>query len=146
MAQVPLPQCGGPITALGAGTGSFAMEGVFPPRADRAGDGTFTGRVTVTASGEAVRGVTSPEADVYVTQGGQVVATPLAKDLIARPITLSPGSREEFLARGTLRPCADARGGLLPPGRYDVFAAVTIVDDSGSSILVTGGPWPIAVA
>lgn len=136
-----VPRCGDPITA----GGPLTLRGAFPARVARAGDGTFTGRVTVTAGGGAVRGVTSPEADVYVAQAGKVVATPLAKDLVGRPITLGPGASEEFGATGTIRPCADRGSGLLPPGRYEVFAAMTIVDDGGSPVVATGGPWPVEV-
>lgn len=151
MQEGALPGCGDQVAGWGTQTGPLAMTGRFPSRVDRAGDGTFAGNVTVAAAGQHVTGTTSPEADVYLTRSGTIVATPLAKDLIGVAVDLKPGSSQEFTARGAIRQCvkngglAEAGGAVLPAGRYEVFAVVTITVDAGKSMVVTGGPWPLEV-
>lgn len=136
--QAALPGCGDRIAAA---AGELAMAGDFPSRVG-AGDGTFAGSVTVTSTGARVTGVTSPEADVYVAREGEVVATALAKDLIGRPVDLGPGAGLRLAARGSLRQCA-APGGLLPAGRYQVFAVVVVSRDDQPAVAAVGGPWPL---
>ena len=150
MQAAPLPGCGDDVAALAAAAGPLAMTGAFPGKVDRAGPPTFTGTVTLTA-GRGVTGVTSPEADVYVTRSGTVVATPLPKDLVGVPVRLVPGASRQFPATGSLRECSEGggpaggEGRMLPAGRYEVFAAVVVTDDAGSSVLAVGGPWPVEV-
>jgi hypothetical protein len=139
--QVPLPACGERIDAAGTADG-LSLTGEFPARADRDGDGTFAGTVTVTSTGGTVSGVTTPDADVYVAADGAVVAVPLDKDLIGLMIDLGPGESRTFSARGSLRHCAT--GELLPAGRYEVFAAVVVNTGDGQTT-VLGGPWPLEV-
>jgi hypothetical protein len=121
------------------------MTGEFPPRVDRGGDGTFAGTVTVASTGPRFSGVTSPAADVFVVSAGEVVAMPVAKDLIGQPFDLGPGASAVFAARGTIRPCAAGAGELLPAGRYDVFAVVVVTRDDGPPLVAAGGPWPLEV-
>jgi hypothetical protein len=144
MAAAAILRCGDRIDGLPSPAG-LAMTGEFPRRVDRGGDGTFAGTVTVTCTGPALSGVTSPAADVFVARAGEVVATPLAQDLIGRPFELGSGAGTVFTARGTIRPCAAGAGGLLPAGRYDVFAVVVVNRDDGSAVVAAGGPWPLEV-
>ncbi|OLF12547.1 hypothetical protein BU204_29010 [Actinophytocola xanthii] len=118
------------------------MTGEFPARADRSGDGLFAGTVTVASTDRTVAGVTTPAAEVYVTAGGEVVAVPLAQDLVGRMIRLGPGERQVFPAAGSLRHCAT--GEALPAGRYEVFAVVVVNSGDGQAVVV-GGPWPLEV-
>jgi len=146
MVPAAIPRCGDRTDALLVrAPGGLALTGGFPPRVARDGDGTFAGTVTVTSTGPRVAGVTSPEADVFVARAGEVVSTPLPKDLIGRPLDLGSGARVVFTARGTIRPCAAGAGELLPAGRYDVFAVVVVNREDGSAVVAAGGPWPLEV-
>ena len=137
--------CGDRTHGLLARTSGLAVTGDFPPRVDRGGDGTFVGTVTVTGTGSRVSGVTSPEADVFVARAGEVVSTPVAKDLIGQPFDLGSDASKAFTARGSIRPCAAGAGELLPAGHYDVFAVVVVNRDDGPAVVAAGGPWPIEV-
>jgi hypothetical protein len=125
---------------------ALVVRGEFPEALDRGGDGMFAGTVTVTNTGPRLTGVASPEADVYVTGDGEIVATALPKDSIGRPVDLDSGASMTFTARGAVRPCAAGGGERLPPGRYEVFAVVVVNRDDGSAITASGGPWPLDVA
>jgi hypothetical protein len=143
-----IPACGDRVDALVGRAGPLAMTGEFPSQVAGSGDGMFVGRATVTSTGPRVSGVTSPEADVFVVRAGEVVSTPLPKDLIGMLVDLGPGASKAFAARGTIRRCAARDSGvgeLLPPGRYDVFAVVVVNRDDGSAVAATGGPWPVEV-
>ena len=144
MAHLDLPGCGDPADALLRGGEVLVIMGEFPSLVERAGDGSFTGSVTVTNHGPLLTGVSSPEADVFVVQAGEVVSTPLAQDLIARPIALETGASQSISARGSMLRCTD--GDLLPVGSYDVFAVLVIHVDDGSQTVTSGGPWSIRVA
>lgn len=143
-----LPACGEPSRALTPGAGPLTVAGDFPP-ATRSGDTTVTGTVTVTARAR-VTGLSAPVAGVYVAREGRVVATPVASDLIGVAVSLAPGASQSFPATGSLQACpastgGGGNGGPLPPGSYDLFAAVTVTDDAGVSVTATGGPWPLEV-
>lgn len=142
--MVSLPRCGEPAAVLAAAPGLLEVTAAFPAEVDQGGDATFTGTVTITATTRPVVGVTTTDADLYVTQAGTVVATPMAKDLLAVPVRLLPGSSRALMARGSLRACAP-HSDRLPPGRYDVFAVVVVTDDAGETITATGGPWSLTV-
>ena len=151
MGRSALPRCGEPIGALAVPSGPLLVRAVFPAAVERAGVGTFIGAVTVEAS-ENVVGVASPEADVYVAHSGAVVATPLAKDLLAVPVRLSPGATQGFGARGSIRACngdqdseRSGAGPALPAGTYDVYAVVAVTDDAGQTLIATGGPWTLDI-
>jgi hypothetical protein len=153
MARAAMPGCGDRVDILLNGAPDPAVTGAFPARIDRAGEAMFTGSVTVTSGGSRISGVTSPEADVFVARAGEVVCTPLPKDLIGLPVDIDPGASHVFTARGTIRRCAAGESGgepgageMLPPGRYDVFAVVVVAQADGSAIVAPGGPWPIEVA
>lgn len=153
MQPAHLPRCGEQVDALAATAGPLTMTASFPSRVARSATAVVTGTVTVSA-GRGVNGVASPEADVYVTRSGTVVATPVAKDLIGVPVRLTPGVNQEFRAAGSLRACHDGgrsagaageAGPPLAPGRYELYAVVVVTDDGGSSTLAVGGPWPLEV-
>ncbi len=143
--QASVPACGDRIDALPGRIEGLSMTGEFPPRAGREGDGTFAGTVTVTSTGPEVSGVSTPEADVYVARGGEVVATPPPKDTAGRMVDLRAGGSQVFTARGTIQQCAADAGGLLPVGRYEVFAVVVVNRDHEPAVVVAGGPWPLEV-
>lgn len=139
------PRCGDRTDALRARTADLTLTAAFPARVDRRGDGTFAGTVTVTTAGGRLTGVTSPQADVFLARGGEVVAEPLPKDLIGEPFDVGPGGGKRLAARGTIRPCAAGAGEWLPAGGYDVFAVVVVSRDGGSPVVIAGGPWPVEV-
>jgi hypothetical protein len=154
MAQPALPTCGGRVDALPGRAGPLSMTGQLPARVSGTGDGMFTGNVTVTNNGPPISGVTSPQADVFVARAGEVVSTPLPKDLIGLLVRLESGASQAFTATGTVRQCTasgsgaaggSGAGAVLARGRYDVFAVVVVNRDGGSPVVVTGGPWPIEV-
>lgn len=142
MEQAAVPGCGDRIDALSGRVEGLAVTGEFPARVERGGDGLFTGTVTVTSSGARVSGTTTPEADVYVTAAGEVVASALPKDLVGRVVDLDLGASQEFSARGTIQQCG---GGVLPAGHYEVFGMVVVTRDDGPPVVVAGGPWPLEV-
>ncbi|HEX2700398.1 MAG TPA: hypothetical protein VHM89_09390 [Acidimicrobiales bacterium] len=148
MHQPALPRCGEPADPLAATGGPLLVTASFPAVAERSG-GAFTGTVTVEAGAHPVSGVVSPEADVYVTRGGTVVATPLVKDLLGVPLDILPGATQTLGATGSLRACAAAGhpspDDALPPGAYDVYAVVAVTDDAGGTTVSTGGPWSLTV-
>jgi len=146
MAGVGVFGCGDRIGGLPGSVRGVVVAGEFPSRVVRGGgDGTFAGTVTVTSTGPRLSGVTSREADVYLARAGRVVATPVAKDLIGEPFDLGPDASRVFVARGAIRPCVASGGGLLPAGRYEVFAVVVVNRGDGSRVMAVGGPWPLEV-
>ncbi|HUQ59681.1 hypothetical protein [Lentzea sp.] len=144
MEQASVPACGDRIDALAGRIEGLSVTGEFPPRADRNGDGTFAGTVTVTSTGAEISGVTTPEADVYVARAGEVVATPPPKDLVGQMVDLRAGVSQVFTARGTIQQCA--AGGVLPAGGYEVFAVVVVNRAHAPAVVVAGGPWPLEVS
>jgi hypothetical protein len=148
LAQVTFHECGDGVDGLLRRADDLTLTGEFAPGVDRGGDGTFAGTVTLTSTGPRITGVTSTQADVYVVRAGRIVAMPLPKDLIARPIDLAAGASAKLDARGSLRSCAAGAGAgeVLPAGRYDVFAVVVVNRDgepTTSTVVVSGGPWPV---
>ncbi len=146
-----VPGCGGQIAALLGRDARLTVTAELPAQATAGGDGTFAGTVTVTATGQALKGVASTHADIYVAQSNRVVATPLPKDMMAAPVDLAAGESLSFQARGSLVGCEGPGTGVaepLPAGRYEVYAAVVVVDDTGTGDTVTavGGPWPLDVS
>ena len=138
--------CGDPIDQLQARVSPLAsLDGSFPATVGRDGDGTFSGDVTLVAH-EALVGVTSPLADVYVVRDGLVVAVPLPKDAVGTAVRVPAGGTAVFDAVGTIARC-DGGGAPLGPGRYQVYALVAVTGDAGpgSEIVVGGGPWPLDV-
>jgi hypothetical protein len=137
--QPGVVECGGRFDDLPGPRAPLTVSGSFPARVDgAAGDGTFTGTVIVTAT-QPVKGVTSPAADVYVARSGEVVATPLPKDLVGLALDLGPGASRELAATGSVRRCPQAEA-PLPPGRFEVYAVVTV-----DGAVAVGGPWPVDV-
>ena len=70
---------------------------------------------------------------------------------MAAPVDLAAGESLSFQARGSLVGCEGPGTGVaepLPAGRYEVYAAVVVVDDTGTGDTVTavGGPWPLDVS
>lgn len=121
------------LALLAARPGPLTVAAAFP--ATVIGAGTFAGTVVVTAR-ERVAGTTTPEAGVYVARDGTVVATPLPQDLVAVAVDVPAGGTLELPARAP----AD-----LPPGRYDLYAVVTVTDDARTPLAAAGGPWPLDV-
>ena len=117
----------------------LALSGAFPERV-RAGErSTFDGTVTITNTTERpIEGLSASRPDVYLTQGGTVVATPVPQDDLALVLELAPGAARELSATGSLRGSERP----LPPGRYEIHAVLRLV---GSEPAI-GGPWPLEVA
>jgi len=130
-----LPLCG--EQDVPRSTGSLTLDGEFPTSASRSA-GTVEGTVTVTNTGAPVRGDTSPLADVYVARDGRIVANPAPKDLIAQPFDLTTGAETRFPATADLHACDGGRP--LPPGTYELYAVVSVVQGS-TTVRATGGPF-----
>lgn len=157
MTPDPAPACGDRVDALVSRPGSLEIKGAFPGRVASGGDGTFAVTVTATGTAGRVTGTTSPYADIYVARAGEIVATPLPKDLIGRRLDLAAGASQTFTARGSLRQCtpdstgtpastpADGTGAPLAPGRYEVYAVVSVIGDDGKQVTSSGGPWMLEV-
>jgi hypothetical protein len=139
--QVTSLDCGVPIDVLQNSTTGLSVTGQFPPSADRSGDGTVAGSVTVTGTG--VTGVASPDADVYLVQAGMVVSTPGPKDSVGQQVDLGSAAGATFTAPGSIASCES--GEPLPAGSYDIYAAVVVNQADGSVVIATGGPWPLAI-
>src|SRR4051794_716573 len=96
------------------------MTGSFPARV-RAARATFSGTVTLTNDGhERFEALSASRPDVYVKQGGAIVAGPLPRDDVGLVIDLAPGATREFSATGSLR----RDGRPLAPGRYEVHVVL----------------------
>ena len=157
MDQSSLGRCGERIAPdVGRGA-ALDLSASFPARVARGGD-LFRGTVTVANRGDAVfSGLSAAEADVYVTLGGRIVATPVDKEDVGLALDLPPGARQQLPATGRLRHCAldgvddgDASpagpGRPLEPGAYELHAALSLSEaPDGRPLLVAGGPWPLQV-
>lgn len=122
--------------------GALAVTGRFPASAP-AGRQPVTGAVEVT-SPTAIRGVVAPGADMFVVQGGRIVATPMAQDAIGVRWELAKGEARGIPGQAVLVSCA-AGGGPLPPGSYQLYARVVFTPDDGAALISFGGPWPLEV-
>ena len=122
--------------------GALTVTGRFPGTV-RAGEAAVTGTVEVT-SHEAVRGVVSPRADVFLVQNGRLVTVPAAQDLMGIRLELAPGAIERLPGEAPLVSC-NPDGGPVPPGKYEVYARVVLSPDNGTSVESFGGPWALDV-
>ena len=135
-----VPLCGDSQDALRS-TGSLTLAGEFPTSASRSAT-TVEGTVTVTNTGAPMQGDTSPLADVFVVREGRIVATPAPKDLIAQPFDLTTDAEARFPATADLHACAG--GGPLPPGTYELYAVVSVVQGV-NTVHATGGPYRLDI-
>lgn len=95
------------------------LEARFPPR----GSGpVVTGRVLVRA-GEAVAGMTTPQAYAFLARAGRVVSEPLPSDLVGVRLEVAAGAEVEL-------PAAVGLAGVAP-GEYEVHAGLTLTTDAG---------------
>ena len=152
-----LGRCGETIGPDIGRSGALELTASFPPRVARGGD-LFRGTVTVANRGDAgFSGLSAAEADVYVTLGGRIVATPVDKEDVGMELSLPPGATRQVPATGRMRHCAadsaghgdvsPVRPGLpLEPGAYQVYAALSLTESPGGRpLLVAGGPWSLQV-
>ena len=118
----------------------LSVSGTFPERA-KASEPTFAGTVTIAnATSRRIDGLAASQPDLYVTQRGRIVATPLPRDDIGLVVELAPGAARAFRTEGSLRRCSDQAP--LAPGRYELHAVLRFGDGTAA----TGGPWPLEVA
>jgi hypothetical protein len=134
------PKCGQPFRPPPAG--GLTLTGRFPATTP-AGERVVTGTVEVT-SRVAVRGVVSPNADVFLVQDGRVATMPVPKDAMGVLWDLAPGETKRLPGEATLVSC-DPGSGPLRPGSYELYAWVTIIPDNGGRVESFGGPWPLEV-
>src|SRR3954447_734340 len=114
---------------------SLTLSGRFPERV-RGGAATFEGTVTVTnAERQRFQGLCAIAPDVYLTEDGRTVASPLPRDAVGVLLDLDPGASREFTAGGRL--------GALRPGRYEIHAVLRVFGNGECS--PGGGPWPLEV-
>jgi hypothetical protein len=143
--QTHVPPCGSQIDALLNADLPLRLNGQFPTQISVAGSGTFSGSVTLVNNGSRISAATTPEADVVIVHGGQVVATAVPKDMLARIVDLPAGASHTFAARGAAQNCASPSGATLAPGHYELFGVVVLTQSSRAPVIVTGGPWPLEI-
>ena len=143
-AQPPEPgRCGGAFRA--ERRARLTLAGSFPERVRATERATFEGTVTIANhTDRRVEGLSASRPDLYLTRAGDIVATPLPRDEVGLVLDLAPGEARNFPAAGSLRSCS--RGQPLAPGRYDVYAVLTIADTDGAqTISAVGGPWRVEI-
>ena len=113
------------------------------PESVRAGQRAVSGRVEMT-SGEAMRGVAAPAADVFLVRDDQVVATPMPQDAVGVRWEMAAGETRSVPATASLVSC-ESHGGPLPPGRYELYARMVLTPDDGAPQRAFGGPWRLGV-
>jgi hypothetical protein len=117
------------------------LTGSFPERVSASRRSTFDGNVTLANPGDQrLEAVSASQPEVYVTQAGRFVATPVPQDALGLVVDLAAGEARDLSATGSLRRCSD--GQPLPPGRYEVHAVLHFT--TGDSAV--GGPWPLVIA
>ena len=132
-------ECGGTLPAPERDA-RLELSGAFPERAKASERPTFAGTVTITnATQRRIDGLAASQPDLYVTQRGRIVATPLPRDDIGLIVELAPGAAREFRTEGSLRRCSDQQP--LAPGRYELHAVLRFGDGTAAA----GGPWPLDV-
>jgi hypothetical protein len=114
------------------------LKGGFPANS-ATGQRTVAGTVEVT-SRITLKGVTAPQADVFLAQDGRAVTVPAPQDLMGVRWDLAAGVNKHLPAEITLSSCAPG-GEPLPPGRYELYARVVVVADDGARVESFGGPW-----
>jgi hypothetical protein len=129
-------RCGRPFQLPAAG--GLRLVGRFPGSVP-AGQPTVGGVVGVTAR-EAIRGVASPAADVFLVREGRVVTTPMAQDAIGVRWDLAAGETRSMPGTASLVSC-EPDAGPLPPGSYELYARVLLTPDDGAAQRAFGGPW-----
>ena len=132
-------ECGGTLPAPERDA-RLELSGAFPERARASEHPTLAGTVTIiNTTQRRIDGLAASQPDVYVTQRGRIVATPLPRDDIGLIVELAPGAAREFRTEGSLRRCSDQAP--LAPGRYELHAVLRFGDGTAA----TGGPWPLEV-
>ena len=124
------------------GEGGLTVTGRFPHEVV-AGEQTVAGTVEVAAGRQEVRGVVTPQADVFLVRDGRIVTLPVPQDAVGMRVDLADGRVERMPATATLAPCSGARA--LERGSYQLYVRVVLNHDDGSETDSTGGPWPLEV-
>ncbi|MFL6101575.1 MAG: hypothetical protein ACJ71T_16635 [Actinomycetales bacterium] len=123
----------------------LVVSGQFPASVV-AGEQSLVGRVRVSARAGGVAGVVTPAADVFLVRANRVATLPVAQDSVGVPLRLNGGYSHEFTARAALTSCDPSLPDqALSPGRYDVYARVTVNREDGSRVESFGGPWPLEI-
>jgi hypothetical protein len=121
------------------------LTGAFPASVAAAA-GTVAGRVDARAPAGGTSGVITPMADVFLVRDGRIATLPAPQDSLGTPLTLASGESKALPARAALVPCAPSRvGSALPPGRYEVWARLTVSRADGTGVDSFGGPWPLDI-
>ncbi len=132
-------ECGQPFQRPTEGV--LALAGQFPAHVP-VGQETLSGTVQVTTQ-QALQGVASPSADVFLIRDGHVIAVPTPKDAVGMLISLAPGETTSLPAEAVLVSCES--GEPLGPGTYELYARLQVIPDDGSNVESFGGPWPLQV-
>jgi hypothetical protein len=111
------------------------------PETVAAGQQTVGGMVEVT-SRNAMRGVASAAADVFLMRDDRVVTMPVAQDAIGIRWELAAGETRTMPALASLASC-EPDGGPLAPGDYELYARVVVTPDDAAAQRAFGGPWPL---
>jgi hypothetical protein len=126
-------ECGQPFRPPSGG--GLTLTGRFPVVVSSI-EQALSGTVEVASENEVVRGVVTPNADVFLVRDGRIATLPLPQDLVGTRLELAPGKGETLPAQGTLSPC-DPGGGTadesLQPGTYELYARAVLVPERSLS-------------
>jgi hypothetical protein len=144
-------KCGDMFDGQQGRDGPLVMTGSFPEHV-RSGSGLH-GTVTLTNPADIrIRGTSASQPDIFVTEAGEIVATPVARDDVGVLLDLAPGASRVFDATGSLLRCSPEVGPgssgeqPLAPGRYEIHAVLPVLGgEEGRSVTVLGGPWALEV-
>lgn len=122
--------------------GTLTLTPRFPATA-RAGEPMLSGTVEVSGAAS-VRGIASPRADVFLVQGGRIVAEPMDKDSVGFMVDLAAGESLSLPGDAVLVSCSPPAA-PLPAGAYELWTHVTVIADDGTRADGFGGPSSVTI-
>lgn len=131
-------ECGQPFQSPG-GRG-LTLTGRFPATTG-AGAREVTGTVEVTSQ-EAIQGMTTTHADVFLVRDGRIATLPSPKDPVGIRLDLGPGKVTNLPGEVILGSCGP---GGVRPGSYELYVLVVLVPDHAALVESFGGPWLLEV-
>lgn len=131
-------KCGQPFRSPG-GRG-LTLTGRFPATAPP-GEQKVTGTVDVTSQ-EAIQGVTTRHADVFLVRDGHIATLSATQDLAGIRLDLGPGKVASLPGEAMLASCDP---GGVHPGTYELYVRVVLIPDIEAGMESFGGPWPLEV-
>ena len=124
----------------------MTLTGSFPERVSASRRSTFDGTVTIANPGDQrLEALPASQPDVYVTQSGRIVATPVPTDAVGLVVDLAPGKARDLSATGQRSPLPGRtaaaaralRGARRPPLHHRRRRRAR---------MAVGGPWQLEIA